>query len=217
MPANRTPKVSATALNGYLDTIESSRTQSRRYFSIILLLAAAVLVLAVGLAATAPLKEKVPYFVEVESATGRVDVSTRTAQEFVPTEASVRYFIGRWVVDTFTIDEATRSQRLPSSWSFMRGPARDQWNRIILEGERPTERLAERPDFRRSVEFVAPPQIVANGAVIVRIDLVEGRTVVGRKQISLRYALLPPETDEDILRNPIGLWITDFGVVDERL
>lgn len=217
MAENRTPKVSEKALMKYLDVVESSQAQSRRYFSISLLLGATVLVLAVGLAATAPLKEKVPYFVEVETATGRVDVSTRTAKEFAPNEANIRYFIGRWVVDTYTLDEATRSQRLPNSWAFMRGPARDQWNRIILEGERPTERLAERPDLRRSVEFVAPPQIVADGAVIVRIALVEGRNVVGRKQISLRYALIPPDSDADLLRNPIGLWITDFGVVDERL
>lgn len=217
MAENRKPRVSHQAMQRYLNEVEAPRAENRRYLGVIALLAMTSLTLAIGLAITAPLKEKVPYFVEVESTTGRVDVSNQVAKAFEPTEASVRYFVGRWVVDTFTIDEASRSQRLPASYALMRGAAVDQWRRLILEGEDPIGKLDSNALYRRNVEIVAPPQVVSDSSIIVRIALVEGRRVVARKQVSLRFALIPPETDEDLLRNPIGLWLTDFGVVNESL
>ncbi len=217
MAENRKPRVSQQAMQGYLNSLEAPRAENRRYLGVIALLSMTCLALAIGLAMTAPLKEKVPYFVEVEQATGRVDVSNQVAKAFEPNEASVRYFVGRWVVDTFTIDEASRSQRLPASYALLRGAATDQWRRLILEGEDPIGKLDANPTFRRNVEFVAPPQVVSDNSILVRVALVEGRRVVARKQISLRFALIPPETDADLLRNPIGLWLTDFGVVNESL
>jgi len=209
------PRVSLKGMNRYLNEVESARLRDRRQWVVIAALSVSVAALSIGLATLSPLKERVPYFLEVEKATGRVEVSGQVAQRFEANEQAVRYFLGRWVQDAFTIDEATR-QRILTAYSYMRGPGIVQFERL-LDTEDPLGKLQQSSAFRRSVEIVTPPQIVADGSVLIRIQLVEGRDVVARKQISLRYVLIPPRDDDDILRNPIGLWITDLNVVNEAL
>jgi len=208
------PRIDVRAMQGYLDVLEAPKVERRRQTLIISVLAVAVAALSIIIAMMMPLRQMVPFFIEVETATGRVEVTDRVAQRFEATEPAIRYFLGRWIVDSYTIDESTRP-RIEGALRFLRGPAIEQFRRLIVIGERPFELLTNNPLHRRAVEFVAPPQIVAPGSAVVRIALVEGRNVVGRRQVNIRFAILPPQTDDDILRNPIGLWITDISVVNE--
>ncbi|MBT9165432.1 MAG: hypothetical protein DDT25_00077 [Chloroflexi bacterium] len=200
----------------YASLYEEPRAHARRQNAIITVLAISVAALAIALVMVFPLQERVPYFVKVEQLTGRVELSNQVALRYEPDERAVRYFLSRWVQYSFTIDEATRP-RLLEAYSYMRGAAVGQFERVILETEDPLGRLEKNPAFRRSVEIVSPPQIVAEGSVVMRIALVEGRNVVGRRQINLRYALIPPKDDRDLMRNPIGLWITNLNVVNESI
>lgn len=210
------PRTNLRGMQTYLNLLEAPRVERRRQTAIIAALAFAVAAMATTIAVMAPLKERVPYFLEVERATGRVELSDQAARQYVPDEAAIRYFLGRWVVDAYSIDDALRP-RLQNAYSYMRGEAGPQFERLILQNEDPLGKLSGNPQYRRSVEIVSPPQIVAEGSALIRIALVEGRTVVGRRQINLKYALIPPTKDEELLRNPIGLWITDFSAVNEAL
>lgn len=217
MRENGQPKIRLDASKTVLDMTEAPAIQGRRMAGLLSLSLGVNVMLALALLAAVPLKERVPYFLEVERSTGRVEVSNTEAMRFSPDDANIRYFLRQWVIDTYTIDEATRSKRLPASYSLLRGGAVAQWERLILQGEDPIGKLSKNPAYRRNVEIVAPPQIVADGSAIMRIALVEGRSVVARKQVSVRFALIPPKDDKEIMRSPIGLWITDLGVVDESL
>lgn len=213
---NPRPRVQLDGVRAYLNTLEAPKVESRRQSLIIALLVLAVAMLATAIALMVPLQRKVPYFLEVETATGAVSVSGRVAEAFEPTEPAIRYFLRRWVIDAYTIDEAVRP-RLARSLSYLRGNAIQQFDRLIMLRERPLPLIAENPQHRRSVEIVAQPSFIADNAVIVRIALTERGQVIGRRQITLRFAIIPPTNDEEVMRNPIGLWITDIAIVDETL
>lgn len=213
---NPRPRVQLDGVRAYLNTLEAPKVESRRQSLIIALLVLAVAMLATAIALMVPLQRKVPYFLEVETATGAVSVSGRVAEAFEPTEPAIRYFLRRWVIDTYTIDEAVRL-RLGRSLSYLRGNAIQQFERLIMERERPLPLIAENPQHRRSVEIVAQPSFIADNAVITRVALTERGQVIGRRQITLRFAIIPPTNDEEVMRNPIGLWITDIAIVDETL
>lgn len=175
---------------------------------------------AVALAGLTPLKERAPYFVEVEQATGRVMASDRAARDFAPDDNNKRYFIKDWVQSMFSIDGArSKGVLLPRAKSMTRSKASTQYSEW-LDRDRTLARLIEDPDLSRSVEvrsisFVPGADSVAIVRAMFHADSKYGGRQSEGKVITLHFAIIPPQTDEEILRNPIGLYITEFNVDSE--
>ena len=183
-------------------------------------LAGISLVLAVTIMQMMPLKERVPYFVEVEQVTGRVASSERAAKTFVADENNKRYFIKDWVQAMFSIDQArTKAILLPRAKSMTRSKATNQYSEW-MDRDQTLLRMIEEPELSRSVELRSISFVpgAENVAIIRALFHTEGK-YGGRKTegrvITVTFALIPPETDEEILQNPIGLFITEFNVDSE--
>lgn len=167
-----------------------------------------------------PLKERVPYFVEVEQTTGRVAPSDRAAKTFVADENNKRYFIKDWVQAMFSIDQArTKAILLPRAKSMTRGKATNQYSEW-LDRDQTLRRMIEEPELSRSVElrsisFVPGAENVAIIRALFHTEGKYGGRKTDGKVITVTFALIPPETDEEILQNPIGLFVTEFNVDSE--
>jgi type IV secretory pathway component VirB8 len=183
-------------------------------------LAGIALVEAATIMQMMPLKERVPYFVEVEQTTGRVAPSDRAAKTFVADENNKRYFIKDWVQAMFSIDPArTKAILLPRAKTMTRGKATNQYSEW-LDRDQTLFRMVEDSELSRSIELRSISFVpgAENVAIIRALFHTEGK-YGGRKTegkvITATFALVPPETDEEILRNPIGLFITEFNVDSE--
>lgn len=214
------PATLGRRFQGWYAFAEKPNLQARRMG----IVAVFALVLAgiegVALIQLMPLKERVPYFVEVEAGTGQVSASAKTAAKFDPGEANIRFFLNKWVTNAFTIDPArTKELLLPEAYAFTRGAARDQLRTWIGLTDKTLERMADNNQLRRDVK-IASISFIAPGVVMVRAVFSErtggsNTLIERRKAITINFGLLPTEKDEDILWNPIGLYINHFVINDE--
>ncbi len=175
---------------------------------------------AFALMALIPLKERVPYFLEVERVSGRVVVSSQAAKSFVPDENNKRYFISEWVKSMFAIDQLrTKELLLPRAKAMTRGKATTHYSAWLAK-DQTIERMVESQKLSRSVEvksisFVPGAENVVMVRAVFRVDEGGGVSREEGRVITLNYALIPPQTDDEILRNPIGLFVTEFNVDNE--
>jgi type IV secretory pathway component VirB8 len=213
------PRLQLRALQKWLNVVEAPRIENRRLLSITLVIAAVAVAEGVALAGLTPLKERVPYSVEVETdangmRTGNVVATNKMAQQFVPDENNLRYFLGKWAIDLTTVDEFTRDVRLPNSYLLMRGKGMADWNYYVREQAKPTARLSANPALRERAELVSI-SFLSDDTAMIRVKLTGANREERRIQLTVTFATLQPSTEADVQRNPIGLWITSFGVNNE--
>lgn len=166
-----------------------------------------------------PMKERIPYFVESDTVTGRVVKTDKAARQFKPGESNIRFFLGQWVQEVMTIDSRTKEFLLPAANLMTRGQARDEL-REWLTKDKVLERLANNPLLKRSVHVVSKSDVGGN-VMLVRVELEErdgsaGQSRVIRKVITVHYVLLPSEKEDELDDNPIGFFVTHFVVNDEN-
>jgi type IV secretion system protein VirB5 len=202
-------------MQAYFRMGEAERVQGRRFFILAVTLIVVVVVQGVALSRMAPLKERIPYFIEVDSSTGEVRASDRVAARFAPDESSIRYHLARWSENLLMVDQHSRDLRLPETAQLLRGDAVEQWS-ALLKREAPIQKLVDDPEYRQQARVISLAFLPKETALI-RLELTDNRRGNRRVQITLSYAIIPPQSEDDVLRNPLGLWITNFGVTDERV
>lgn len=168
-----------------------------------------------------PLKERVPYFIDVETSTGRVTIADRVAHEFKPHDLNIKYHLKTWAENLYTLDSAlTQKHLLPAAAVMLRGKARDQY-RTWLDEERPIERLQDSPPPYRSAEVISINFLTADDRVaLIRIRAKERNgSLLKESQYSItaHYVIAPPVSEEEAYKNPIGLYVTEFNVSKEAV
>jgi type IV secretory pathway component VirB8 len=208
------PGASLKGLEFWLHAFEAPRVQARR--SLIVACLALIVVFAQGVAIMLmlPLKERVPYFIEAETSTGRVIASEKTAIQFKVDQINLRYHLGEWAKNLLTIDSRTKEYLLPASYILCRAGALEDWRRWVDETDKPLDKLVRNPTSRREALIVSV-SFISNGVAQIRVVLRERGKSDVRKAIIVHYAILPPTTDEEVHANPIGLNITNFTISDE--
>lgn len=169
---------------------------------------------AIALIVLIPLKQKVPYVLEVEHLTGRVQVSSRVLGVFHPSLANIGYFIRVWATNLFSVNEQTLNA-IPDAAHWMRGNALNELN-AFLDKEKPGEFLANHPGFRRQVIFSAM-NWGGDGKTcfldMVFVDRIDGIEKLRQPvRVTVDFYRLPATSAEEQLNNPIGLTITHFSV-----
>ncbi len=197
---------------GWFDSFDLPRVIANKAMVVAVMMALVAILEGAIIYRLVPLKEKTPYFVEVET-TGRVVQSERTATELTVDEKHIRWALGDWAANLMTIDSRTKEHLLPASYVVLRGNALGQWRNWVEVEDRPLRRLVENPALRREAKVISIA-FIADGVALVRMQLTEGASSK-RKAITVHYSLIPPKTDEEVMKSPIGFTITDFVVADE--
>ena len=88
----------------------------------------------------------------------------------------------------------------------------------MTKRDQPLKKLVENANYRREAR-VSSISLVADGVALVRVTLV-GRTGASaaqeiRKLVTIHYSFVPAESEDDVLKNPLGLYITHFTISDE--
>lgn len=180
------------------------------------LLGVVALAEALALWGMAPLKERIPYFIEADGATGRVSAASAIAKEFKPAEANVKFHLRGWVENLLTIDTRTKEYLLPASYAMLRGSAMGEWRDWVENRDQPLKKILQNNGNYRREARIRSVTAVSDGVMLVRVLLVESVGATPQsKVVTIHYALIPPTTEEEGLKNPLGLYITHFTINDE--
>ena len=176
----------------------------------------ALLVACVALVVLVPLKTVEPYVVRVAD-NGSVATERAAAQRYQPGRAERTYFVSRWTQQVLTLDPFLTERQLAEAYRMTSGLATQQlldW----MKSDRPIERLKKDAGLHRSVSIVTVAPLDDN-VLQVRVRT-ETRSLAAAAQtraylITVHYAIVPPRTEAEIIRNPIGLYVTRFNIAEE--
>lgn len=201
-----------------LGTRELLLTLNKRLAASNIATAIAAVTMAGALIALFPLKEIKPYIVEVNKADGSAYVPPQTeAVAYDPSFETRSYFLRRWLIDAFAVNQYTTVKQLdPRARVMLRGTnaigAYEDW--VRADGK--FTMLADDPTLVRDVEVVSITQVAGtDNAVVADLKLTTrrgGEATSERKLVTVYYDIMPLSSRKDVEVNPIGIFITDFKV-----
>lgn len=216
------PKISmaspASASDEDLNTRKLMQYVSRSLIKISVMSSACAVVAVVTLLMVLPLKQSVPYEVEVNKNTGEVSIpANQMAVKFTPQWVNSAFFLRRWVEDLFTINQyLTVSIDDPRAQEFLRGDNAIAEYKAFRDSDKTFDRLAANPSLVRSVdvESITPVAGTKNGA-IAQVQLTThngGITKVEDVIVTIYYVFLPTQDQASLRKNPISIFVTDFKI-----
>lgn len=159
-----------------------------------------------------PLKTVTPYLIEAES-NGKTRVIGAASANFNPTQAQVIYFISEWTQALWAVDKNLTTRGLESAFAKTRGKGSDVFRQHVAS-YKAIERSAADPNLSSSVE-VKTVNFVDDDTALVRFSVTERRkgkpAIEDIYMMTLHWVIQPPKTVEDIMKNPIGFYVTDFS------
>lgn len=203
------------------DRLDAERSKARIAYGIAITLAVCLLAAIGVIAAMAPLKERVPYVVEVDSATGVVSVKTtladmgRKAQSLREDEALTSSFLVRYVVSRETFDRADIEAQYERVRLFTEPRAFAQYEELFKDQERSPFRAFPkgRKTEVKSVGFLnnqtAQVRFLARVPKEVGEDVFHYIAIIG-----FRYVEDPIDL-KSRWENPLGFQITTYRVDQE--
>ncbi len=220
-----TPDFSATASDtpyqrarqAWDERIGSARVQAASWR--LAFFATALLALVLGVALVVVLRQSrvVPYIVEVGASGAVVGVAPAPIR-YEPTDAQIRYFLANFVelIGTVPIDPVVAKKNWLTAYGFLTENGARQLN-AFASGSDPLGRVGkERVEIRvrNSLrESGRSFQLTWNETVFD-----PNGTLVSKKERTglFSVAVMTPRTEEEILRNPLGLYIDNFSISEGR-
>jgi len=191
--------------------------ERNRYFIALIILALLNIAQGMAIYQMMPLKTVVPYVVKVAD-NGSVVTSNVATSDFVAGDKEIAYFMVEWIKNVMTLDRQLTERNLKAAMRRTSGVASTQLSDHV-KNTKPFIALSEMPDLVRTVDIVTMPSTISDKVMMLRIETVARNSrevlVTKRYQVTLRYALAPPQTEQEIMDNPIGLFITDFKISEE--
>lgn len=200
-------------------------TERNRAWGFALLVSVVALIEAVAIVVMVPLKQSVPYFLEVDRLTGEVRPSGQVAERFEPGEVTLRYFMGLWAKRRLALDPEVRiaEREIALAYAMTSGAATTQMDNWLNQ-DKPFEKLRLQPGFSREVELM-PASFLSKEVAVIDATVTEQLSghVMGRRRVrlTLHFTLVPlsaADSDEALKRalriNPIGFYVTHYSLDD---
>ncbi len=188
--------------------------ERNRYFLICLGLLLALCAACIALALMAPLKTVVPFVLE-KTEEGAVQPAPQAAQQYQPGTPEKRYFIAQWVRQLLTIDPHLTERYLSDAYRVTRGKATVEFTDWV-QRTTPMAELRHDPTLTRTVS-ISSVSLIQDQVALVRVSTERrngGNPMAGREKfvLTIHFATVPPRTEEELLSNPVGLYVTHFLV-----
>lgn len=171
------------------------------------------LVLVIGIIFQSAKSSVTPYVVEVGRDGEVLAVSKAVQAKGVPTDPQVKYFLSKWINDirAMPLDPVVKKQAWMSAYSMMRQRAATKMNELIKKDD-PMSKLGEQ------TVSVTPTAIVKMSENTFQVRWTEeifGKDGAVKESyrmtglISVEF--LQPTTEQELMKNPLGLYVTDFS------
>ena len=210
------PVTAGPKAHGIFERYGAPIVEGNRWFTFGVLLLIVVLVQGIAIFRMLPLHKPVPYKVEV-SESGQVAVRPVAATEYKPGDKEKKYFLTQWTTKLLTLDRFFSEKYLLDAYSLTRDQASEQFSDYVARFQ-PLVELKKDPSLNQQVT-IRSVSFVQDGVALVRVRLDKRATNQSTSSkdmlLTINFALVEPETDEDIYRNPIGLFITQFALSED--
>lgn len=201
----------------WFERVGSPTVEKSRYFVMFVLVSLLMIALVIALISMMPLNRTVPYMVQVDKNSGIVTSKPIRAEEFKPGQPEQQYFIVQWVRHLLELDPYVTERNLADAYQLTRGKAIEEFTDFINKTQ-PIKRVKTSTSLTRSVN-VRSVSFVDAGSAMVRVSTEErqlGQAVVTKNYvITVHYTMSPPQTESEIIKNPIGIFITHFAINEE--
>jgi type IV secretion system protein VirB8 len=199
------------------DTRQMLLNVNRRMQTAVIASAVATAAAAGSLLFLMPLKQTVPYVLEVNKTTGEVVApQQQPASAYSPDWNVKMFFIRSWITNLLSINQYTFKTTDPAAQYLLRG------NNAIAEFKQfraedgTYQNLVDHPNMVRNVDIrqVTPVAGTNNGIVAqVHTTTMKGGQVSTQDWLlTVYWTFIVTQTPEDVRHNPAGLWVTDFKV-----
>ena len=198
----------------------SLQVNSNRYFVIGVLSLLVALASVATLVVLLPLKEVVPYVVEVNPGSGLVNKPIEVTK-VSPNIAVVKAELGRWAEAVYTIDPLRTNDFFKYANIRSRSKAIAQFAEF-REREQVFVRLQKEQGLVREVQ-VTSVDASQTGVAFIFLKTMErtgnqsvDASKVKRYRLTLHYQIDPPREESALLANPLGLYVIYFNEAEER-
>lgn len=217
-PIGNSPDVAlARGRREWFERVGSPTVEKSRYFVMFVLVTILMIALVIALISMMPLTRVVPYKIEVDKQSGIVTSTPVAAKEFKPGQAEQQYFIVQWVRHLLELDPYVTERNLSDAYQLTRGKAIEEFTDFINKTQ-PIVRVKTNTGLTRSVN-VKSVSFVDAGSALVRVateERVLGQSALVKDYvITVHFTMSPPQTEAEIIRNPIGIFITHFAINEE--
>jgi|UPI0004B7F74C type IV secretory pathway TrbF-like protein len=160
----------------------------------------------------------VPWIVEVNPVTGIANRPVRI-ENLRPSQAVIKAQLADWATKVFTIDKALTPSYFKSANVMTKGLGAAQFAEFRVS-QAVVERLAKEPSLQRLAKVSSVDVSSQPGVAFVFVATAESRgnsasAVTARWRMTVKYDLIPPRTEAEILANPLGIYVTSMNVSEE--
>lgn len=184
-----------------------------------------VVILTIGLAVCAVVllfinaqkSVAIPWLVEVNAEVGVVNKPVRI-EAIKPSQAVIKAELSRWITKIFTIDNIQTPQLFREANTMTKGLGTQQFTEFRVK-QNVIERVTKDSTLQRKVT-VSSVDVSQAGIAFIFLSTQEAHgtdanTGSARFRITLKYELVPPDTERALLANPLGIYITSLNVIEE--
>lgn len=211
------PGMFSDPANKFAEIYGSAMVGQARLFVAALASAGVSAIAIIGALAMANHNTAVPFYVPVNDDGGIRNAPVRI-ESLRPNQAVIKAELGKFLVNVFTIDPVLTPKYFKAANAMTSGLATSQFTDFRVE-QKINARLADEQDMTRSAT-VTSVDISTPGIAFVFLQTQETRGestkgVAAKWRVTLKYELQPPKTEEEILTNPLGLYITSMNITQE--
>ncbi len=194
-----------------------AKVGEQRWFLVAMFAVLLAIASAIGLVIVSQQSIAVPVLVEYNSETGVVNKPVRI-EHITPSQAVVKAELGRWVTKVFTIDNLLSPRLMREANAMTAGLGTQQYADFRVK-QNILERMQKDPSLQRNIDAVSV-DVSQPGLAFVFVttkEVKQGDTagVLSKFRVTLKYQRVPPETEEEIMVNPLGVYVTSMNVIEE--
>lgn len=211
---NTPPVVYEKNVRLFAELFGDPQVHSARWFVIAVILLVCNIVQTGLIMTMLPLKRAVPYMVETTDS--GVVARAIEATQYKPTTAMVKAGVVRWAEQMMTLDPHLTRDYQKAAVQLLRGKAVAEHTDFLRTTD-PFGRLLATPSLVRTVQ-VNSVDASKDGLVFVFLtttERIKGEPDVKRWRLTIHYTLIPPESERELLANPVGLAITHFEIAQD--
>lgn len=205
------------ATDKFAEIYGSALVSQGRMFVLAVLMSLVAMFAVIAMFMLADKSTAVPWLVEFTEEGGIRNKPVKI-ESINPTQAVIKAELAKFIVNIFTIDKALTPRKFAEANVMTKGLATTQFTEFRAS-ENVMQRLIKEPDVTR-VANVSSVDVSTPGVAFVFLTTDEARgaltgMVKAKWRVTLKYELVPPKTEADLLANPLGLYVNAMNITQE--
>lgn len=205
------------AAGRFAELYGGSRVAATRMFVVALVSALVSIAAVAGVVYLSNSNVAMPYYVEVNKEQGLVSRPVRI-ENLRPSDAVVKAELARWITKVFTIDSIQTPQLMRDANQMTKGLGTSQFAEFRLK-QNILDRMMKDPSLQRKVTISSvdssQPGIAFAFLTTQEAQGTTASTAIASWRVTVRYELAPPRTEQEILANPLGVYVTSLNYTQE--